>query len=534
MTKNTRFWLSTSSCLSLILSASVTAQAAEKLEQDQTVELPTVQVEANRESDEGYNVTEPSLSKITTPLLDTPQTITEVPRELLNDQNATTLRQALRNVPGISLAAGEGGSQGDNLTVRGFSARSDIFRDGMRDFGSYYRDPFNLERVEVLKGPASLLFGRGSTGGIINQVSKTPQLGDFNRSTVTIGSNSTLRDETDTNQQIDSNTAFRLNVMGNYNEVEGRDEGEFKRYAIAPSLAFGLGTDTRLNLDYFHQTEDNVPDYGIPYLESRPAPVDYSNFYGFADHDYFHTSADIATVRAEYDITNDATIRNQSRYGFYTRDVQITEARFAPVPPLGTPPAAITVQRGQIAAKSKETFLSNQTDLNAEFQTLGLNKAATGLELTHETSDPKRFGFTGVPPTNLANPDPDDDYSDTDKDVTSNVESSADTIAVYAVDTLSLNDQWDVTAGLRYDWVESDYQQTTGTNVNLERTDKMLSYRAGVVYKPVRNRSRAARCMWPMAPRSTRRLSSFRSPLPPPIPTPKKAKYMKSAQNGIC
>ena len=137
--------------------------------------LPTIAVEgAQKSTQAGYKADKSSLGKLTEPLLNTPFTVETVTRQLMDDQGVTTLRDALRNVPGISLASGEASSQGDALTIRGFTARNDIFLDGMRDFGSYYRDPFYLQNIHVLKGPASILFGRGSTGGIVEQDSKLP------------------------------------------------------------------------------------------------------------------------------------------------------------------------------------------------------------------------------------------------------------------------------------------------------------------------------------------------------------------------
>jgi catecholate siderophore receptor len=132
--------------------------------------LPAISVEGAKKSTEGgYKADQSSLGKLTEPLLNTPFTVETVTRQLMNDQGVTTLRDALRNVPGISLAAGEGASQGDSLTIRGFTARNDIFLDGLRDFGSYYRDPFYLQDIQVLKGPASILFGRGSTAASSNR-----------------------------------------------------------------------------------------------------------------------------------------------------------------------------------------------------------------------------------------------------------------------------------------------------------------------------------------------------------------------------
>src|SRR6185503_7728419 len=156
------------------------------------MELPAISVQGAAPGTQ-YNPSQPSLPKLTEPLLDTPQSITAISRQLIEDQGVVTLRDALRNVPGLSIAAGEGGAQGDNLTIRGFSARNDLYLDGMRDFGSYYRDPFYLEGIQVLKGPASILFGRGSTGGIVEQDSKMPKLDTFGAGALIFGTDLTRR-----------------------------------------------------------------------------------------------------------------------------------------------------------------------------------------------------------------------------------------------------------------------------------------------------------------------------------------------------
>ncbi len=239
-----------------------------------------------------------SSPKYSEPVIDTPQTITEVPRSVMDQQGTTTLRDALRNVAGISLAAGEGGAQGDNLTIRGFTARNDLFIDGMRDFGSYYRDPFNVQEVEVLQGPSSVTFGRGSTGGVVNQASKTPGLDASIAGSLQMGTDLTRRVTLDINEplpKLGSGAAFRLNLMGNLNDVSERDVAENRRFGIAPSLALGLGTATRWNFSYFHQTADDIPDYGIPWLFNGPAPVNRTNYYGFADGNYLRTYDDIGS-----------------------------------------------------------------------------------------------------------------------------------------------------------------------------------------------------------------------------------------------
>src|SRR3954468_879700 len=214
--------------------------------------------------------------KFTEALRDTPQSIDVVPGEIIADQGATTLRDAVRNVAGISLAAGEGGAQGDNLTIRGFTARNDIFIDGMRDFGSYYRDPFNQQEVQVLKGPSSVAFGRGTTGGVLNQATKTPERRSFVNGSATFGTDDTKRVTLDVNAPVSAlgdAAAFRMNVMATDAGVAGRDVANNRRYGIAPSLAVGLGSPTRATFTFFHQAEHDIPDYGIPWRFNEAAPV---------------------------------------------------------------------------------------------------------------------------------------------------------------------------------------------------------------------------------------------------------------------
>jgi catecholate siderophore receptor len=240
-----------------------------------------------------------SSPKYQEPLRDVPQTITVIPKTVIEEQGATNLRDVLRNVPGLTMTAGEGGTPaGDNLTLRGFSARNDVFVDGVRDIGPQSRDTFNLEQVEVVKGPDSLYTGRGSTGGSINLVSKNPGSGAAYTGTLSIGNADTKRVTADLNQPIKAlgeNTAFRLNMMGHDSNVPGRDVVTNQRWGIAPSIGFGLGTPTRFTASYFHLTQDNISDYGIPWVTAtnnalaefrdRPAPVPRDTFYGFLYRD---------------------------------------------------------------------------------------------------------------------------------------------------------------------------------------------------------------------------------------------------------
>ncbi len=460
---------------------------------DAALQLPTIAVDASTVQ-QGYQVNLPSLARFTQPLLDTPQSVSVVPRQLLDDQGIVQTRDALRNVPGISLGAGEAGTQGDNLTLRGFSARNDFYLDGMRDFGSYVRDPFNTESIEVLKGPSSVAFGRGSTGGVINQVSKQPGLAPITAGTLTFGTDGTKRLTGDIGRALDAvpGAAVRLNVMADENGVADRNNDTYRRFGVAPSIAFGLGTDTRFVVDYLHQQSYDTPDYGLPWLYSQPAPVNRSNFYGYKNSDYFRSNVDIGTAKFEHDFGQNVTVRDQVRYGNYSRNIRVTEPQIAytgaglAVTPL-TSPTAISVNRNIIAFKSTETFLQNQTDVTVRFNTGALRHSlVTGVEVGRETSSPLRTVYANPTPqrTNLAFPNDADPFVSRGS-TSSDVFTQVGTVAAYAIDTIQLGEQWSLTGGIRYDYLTTLYDQRAGTPLSLNRTDSLPSYRAALSYKPV-------------------------------------------------
>ena len=429
-----------------------------------------------------------SSPKFSEPLRDTPQTVSVIPARILAEQGATTLRDALRNVAGISLAAGEGGAQGDSLTIRGFNARNDLFLDGMRDFGSYYRDPFNIEEVQVLEGPSSVTFGRGSTGGVVNQSGKTAFGTRRIGGEADFGTDRTRRVALDLNQPLDRlrpGTAFRVNLMGHQSDVAGRDVAENRRFGVASSLAFGLGTATRWSLNYFHQTGSDIPDYGVPWLFNSPAPVNRRNYYGFANGNFLRTYDDVGTVKLEHDLGAGATIRNQARSANYLRDVQITESRVPAAVTPATPLADIVVARNQIAVASDETLLADQLDISARFATGFLRHSfVAGAEVDRETSAPVRPGWTNVPPTSLLAPLPYEPFTGR-ATIASRVRTTAFSVAGYALDTLKFGRKWELTGGLRWDRFDADYRQSVAPVSSFSRVDRMTSWRAGLVYKPV-------------------------------------------------
>jgi len=453
-----------------------------------------------------------AIPTIPTPLLDTPQSITAIPKERLAQQGVSTLRDALRNSPGISLAAGEGATQGDNLTIRGFSAQNDIFLDGIRDTGNYYRDSFNYEQVDVLEGPAGVQFGRGSTGGVINQESKSPQLHRITNLDAGLGTDLTRRLTFDFNQplpQIANGAAFRLNVMGHEANIAERDVVEGRRYGVAPTFAVGLNTPNRLIASYFHFTEDDIPDYGLPWYFGSPAPVPRHNYYGFSDLNFLRANVDIATVRAEHDIDDHGLLRNILRYGNYERKWQITEPQVnnasAGIITPQTPLDQVKVNRNQLAGQSVETNLWDQADLNYTGKLLGLRHMVVfGAEGGKQTSDPIRVryanpsGINTVPLTSLLNPDPYQPFSGTVYPST-NVHTTAYSVGIYLLDTIELTQKWELSGGIREDYFDANYNSVThnyspsGTDTptyaRFEQTINKPTWRGALVYKPKQNGS---------------------------------------------
>ncbi|RFD18864.1 TonB-dependent receptor [Komagataeibacter melaceti] len=269
------------------------------------------------------------LSRMPQDAMHTPQNVNVVPQVLMQQQNVKSLDEALKNVPGItaSVGEGEGGMAGDQFLIRGFAAQNDIYENGLRDFGVYTRDSFDYDHVSVIKGPSSEVFGNGTTGGAINIVTKTPHLGNSYQASFSGGSGSYYRGTLDVNQQLTNSIAFRLTGMGNENDVVGRDRIYSHRWGIAPSLAFGLGKKVSFVLEYFHQNDNRIPDYGVPVVYSsstaigRPVTeygVKRTNWYG-TTYDRDNSSDDMITGRLTAKVNPILTLYNDMRGGIYHR-----------------------------------------------------------------------------------------------------------------------------------------------------------------------------------------------------------------------
>lgn len=448
-----------------------------------------------------YKIDAPSLPKLTEPLVDTPQSIDTISQQVLQDQAVTTLNDALKNDPSITIGAGEFKSLGTSPTIRGFVARTDMFLDGQRDIGDYYRDPFNLQQIQVLEGPASILFGRGSTGGVINQVSKMPELTGFIAGSLTAGTDLTRRLTVDIDEPLPDlgpGAALRINAMGHDSKVTGRDVAEQNRYGFAPTLALGLGTPTRLTISYYHLNADDIPDYGLPYLGSTPAPVPRQNFYGFTS-DYMKTETDIGTVTVDHDFANGITGRNQLRYAYYTENFRFTEPLIAASIPATTPLSQVTVTRNVNSGNGIQTMLWDQADATVHFDTAFLQHSlVAGFEGGQETARPEFDNSSGVPSVPLLAPNPNVPFTATSTYPRFKTDTVANSFAAYAIDTVKLGTQWEFDGGIRWDYfglVYKDQNFSTTTPGLVTRTDRIPhidrvpSYRAALVYKPAENGS---------------------------------------------
>jgi catecholate siderophore receptor len=459
-------------------------------------ELSEIVVDADKEK-QLYKPERLASPKFTQPIRDIAQTVTVVPKEVIQQQGATSLRDVLRNVPGISMQAGEGGvPAGDNLSIRGFSARTDLFIDGVRDFGGYTRDPFNLEQVEVTKGPSSTNAGRGSTGGSINLASKTPKLDKAYEIMLGGGTDDYMRGTFDINQPIEGlkGAAFRVNGMYHNADTPGRDIATEERWGLAPSIAFGLGTETRATLSFFHLDQKGIPDYGIPWVPAANtafpnwgdhiAPVDYSNFYGLVLRDHFENTTDLISAEIQHDFSDQAKLRNITRYGVTTTDLSVTAPRF-----LNN--TDTTIRRTDWKTRDQvDTILANYTDLNLEFRTGQIeHKLVTGMELSLESS--KNYGRTDLnaasaPTTDVFAPNPYDSYLPIIFRNGAGAVTEAFSGALYAFDTVKFNEHWQVDGGVRWDYFDVDYESRalTGAWTVLDRKDDMFSYRGAITWKP--------------------------------------------------
>jgi catecholate siderophore receptor len=476
--------------------------------------------------------------KFTQTLQDTPQTIEVFDKERLNQQGATTLTDALRNSPGVgTFYAGENGatSTGDSIYMRGFDSSSSIFVDGARDLGAISRDLFNIEQVEVVKGPAGTDTGRSAPTGAINMVSRQAMLRETMSGTVSAGDQGQRRATADWNTPLGDDAALRLDAMWQDSDVPGRDRVNQSRWGIAPSIGFGLSGDTKVWLNLLHVEQDNIPDGFVPTIglagwlpqpgleQLAGHPVDPSNYYGSPfDHD--RVTADMATLRLEHWFANGVKLGNTLRWGRTRQDYFITS--YTATGGSATDPLAgnikwtdiddlstYTLQRSNFSTRDQENrILTDQLNLRADFATGRVDHfLSAGVELTREEQTAWGIATSGsLDPIDLYDPD----WRSTGGTLAyahsgAVANGRTDTTAAYLFDTLKFGEHFLLTAGVRADRYDTDFDATSvcSTAVPLPRgtvacpagvasgsivpaadlsdSDTLLNYKVGVVYKPV-------------------------------------------------
>ncbi len=461
-------------------------------------------VDLDKLSVEGTTEKPISSPKFTAPLVDTPQTISVITSEIFNQQGAASLADVLSNTPGITFLAGEGGhvSGSNSIMMRGFDATSSIFIDGVRDNGSYSRDIYNVEQVEVVKGPSGDT-GRGSAGGYLNLSSKQPRLENFQNWLFSYGvdeyaSIDRKRATLDVNQSLPSEGkgyAIRINALWQDGGVAGRDYTEKNTWGFSPSVAYGLGTDTRVIFSYQYNKQDDLPDYGAlggnlggTATASRPPrPIDRSRFYGHVT-DFDDVTQNIASVKLERDFSSTLRLTNLTRFSKTDREAIYT------VPASYNAATGLVTTNRQAHARDNKTF-ANATNVTIDFNTGELaHSIATGLELSREEASTLR-DWTGLGTVTAAdpyNPDP-------NRLITAFAPTYAwiddiqlDSAAIYAYDTVKFSPAWQATGGLRVEHYKADAsfrQASTGNTINYSADDNVLSGKIGLVFKPRPNGS---------------------------------------------
>ena len=500
--------------LSLALTAPVRAEEAAVPRKAQ--ELDRVEVVGKADP---YQVKESSTAtKTPTPLLDTPQSITVVPQQVIRDQAMQSLADVMRFVPGVGFAQGEGNR--DTPVFRGNSSTSDMYVDGMRDDVQYIRDLYNVDRVEVLKGPNAMIFGRGGTGGIINRVTRRADWETVREFTAQFGSWDRYRIAGDFDQAINDDVAFRVTAMAE-DSKSYRDGFDLNRWGINPTMAFALGEATTLTIGYEHVEDDRVADRGVPSEPlavngtRRPLATDPSTFFGDPDRSPVTADVDAFTAFIQHQFDGGATLSNRTRIADYDKFYQ------------NIFPGAVNAARTMVTISAynnatKRRNLLNQTDFVWSAATGDVRHTLmAGAEFGHQdTENFRSTGFFGAPGSTanstqvpLALPRYTGPIEFRQNATDADNEGVATSAAVYAQDQIEFTPHWQAIIGLRYDHFDVDFinhRVAVGNpNRDLDSTDGLWSPRAGLVYKPIEPVSIYASYSVAYQPRSGEQLASL-------------------------
>jgi len=460
------------------LAAPSAARAAE-----QVLSEIKVQEQAERADGpvDGYRATRSSTAtKTDTPIKDIPSSLTVVPAQLMEDQAMRSMGDVFRYVPGVLMHQGEGNR--DQIVIRGISTTADFYLNGVRDDAQVFRDLYNLERVEVLKGPEGMIFGRGGAGGIVNRVTKKPVFGHVGEATFTLGSNDQRRSAIDFSNKVGDSGAYRINAMveGANDFVDGVD---LRRWAVNPTFTYFLNAKTSVTLDYEHLHDGRVPNRGVPSFNGAPFNAPTSLFFGNASESTAHSYVDSLGIVLEHEINSNMQLKNTYRVTHYDKYYQN-------VYPGSSATAAGTLTLSAYNNSNERTNAFDQTDLVTKFTTGSVaHTLLTGMEIGRQDSDNfRQTGFFGnstsatvrtSTPFAIATV-----FRPNSTDANNYV--SADVLGLYVQDQIELTKQWKLVGGVRYDWFKAnlDDRRTLVTPTNLAQTDIGWSPRAGVIWQP--------------------------------------------------
>ncbi|WP_430433714.1 TonB-dependent receptor [Methyloversatilis sp.] len=434
---------------------------------------------------------------------DIPQAITTVTEQLMLDSNSDTMKNALRHVAGLTFNSGEGGRIGDNIMLRGFYSFGDLYLDGIRDVAQYNRETFHVEQIDVLRGSAAMLFGRGQAGGVINRVSKQPGLVNRTEVSATVGSYDYGRVTADVNKVVGENAALRISAMKT-DAGSSRRGVESEREGIAPTLRWGIGTADEFSIGHLYYTTKNVPDYGVPFISRalatpitrtqvtrRPLDVSASAFYGTSS-DYEQNDTNISTGIWTHRFSQDTELRTVARFADYKRDLWAVAPRLPANVNSSTVTDATVITRGRQARGGREHTVTLQSDLTTKFELAGMkHEALFGVELLREKAD--RWSYTSIavtaPTTTVGNPDPDvavpAAYGNRARFNPAGYE--GDSYSFYAQDQIEFIPKWKLLLGLRHDRMDADYASLasqTGVTTAFNLKYNEWSYRSGLLYQP--------------------------------------------------
>ncbi|MFW1949027.1 TonB-dependent receptor [Acinetobacter bereziniae] len=501
--------------VSTAIASSLSVIATSAIAQDEIAKLPTIKAQATAE--QSLKVDQSANTKFVAPLLDTPKSVSVISKKLIEDTQVTTLADALRTVPGITLGAGEGGNpNGDRPFIRGYNSESSMYVDGVRNSTSQNREMFAVEQVEVIKGSASSLGGAGSVGGSVNMISKVAKKGDFLEGSVAGGTDNYQRITLDGNKDFGNGIAARVAVMGHHNEKTGQDNGaEYKRAGIAPSITFGLDTATRATLSYYYLKSDDTPDSGVPYnydaskkaTVGKPVDVKQGIYYGLLDRDFQKQENQIGTIKLEHDLNDNLTITNTAVYNKSTNDYLWTQPDDSKGNVLND-----KVWRRINSRITDTDIFTDQLALTGKFNTGAIkHKFNVGAEYSDQKSDKGSYtttypGYTGTTTggfnsdckindawcTSLTNPNSKEEWLGSAvanrNTTTTTTTTTTKVTSVYLLDNIEFNPQWLLDLGVRWDKFDTE-QVTNATGAKLENNKDFFTYQAGLTYKPMKNGS---------------------------------------------